>query len=271
MKKIQLTDRRTSLSAAMAPSAALARGFTLIELLVVIAILAVLASLLLPAVLRVKAYAGTLKCRNNLRQFSMLMTVYVNDYGTYPNFSWATHARLWFNRWEPGTPRLQLREDYENAPRCPVESRWPAEALGPGSDPPPNYPYWYNTVGSKDPGPPVAGNEWRWGLGLVKNSNPPVFYPEPVSGIPVPESEVIAPADMVAFTEMATRKWPIKNGYGLTAPHEGLEYAYPHSDSVGVSFCDGHTEQFTRQDFAARSDNFWKRWNRDHQPHPETW
>ena len=53
-------------------------GFTLIELLAVIAVIAVLASLLLPALARVKSYGHSARCKSNLHQIGVALTMYVN-------------------------------------------------------------------------------------------------------------------------------------------------------------------------------------------------
>ena len=61
------------------------RGFTLIELLVVIAIIGILASFLLPVLARAKAKANRLRCASNLRQVTMALTGFANDYNSrYP-------------------------------------------------------------------------------------------------------------------------------------------------------------------------------------------
>ena len=66
-----------------APPPATSRAFTLIELLVVIAIIAILAALLLPALAKAKEKAKQTGCINNMKQVSLAMKMYMDDYNGF--------------------------------------------------------------------------------------------------------------------------------------------------------------------------------------------
>ncbi|MHC4535601.1 MAG: type II secretion system protein [Planctomycetota bacterium] len=57
-----------------------AKGFTLIELLVVISIIALLMAILMATLQRVRKQAKAAACQSNLRQWSLVFSMYDNDY-----------------------------------------------------------------------------------------------------------------------------------------------------------------------------------------------
>ena len=70
-------------------------AFTLIELLVVIAVIGILASLLLPALGQARERGRRVYCISNLRQIGSAATMYVDDWGRFPNTLLTGSMEMW--------------------------------------------------------------------------------------------------------------------------------------------------------------------------------
>jgi prepilin-type processing-associated H-X9-DG protein len=44
-----------------------------------------------------------------------------------------------------------------------------------------------------------------------------------------------------------------------------------HNSGANIVFCDGHIEFATRDKWVEETPSARRRWNNDHEPHPETW
>jgi len=59
------------------------KSFTLVELIIVVAIIGILMGMILPAVSKVKAFALSTSCKNNLRELGVAVHAYIGDSAGY--------------------------------------------------------------------------------------------------------------------------------------------------------------------------------------------
>jgi prepilin-type N-terminal cleavage/methylation domain-containing protein/prepilin-type processing-associated H-X9-DG protein len=237
------------------------RGFTLIELLVVIAIVAILASLLLPALSRAKATAGVARCQSNLRQISFALRMYLDETGRYPHaaiFQFGqTQDRpvFWFDALEPYSGSKWTNGLYQ----CPASLLranqrgvffTPEFATAQG-----DYGYNFRGTGALPLGPGFGlGPEW-----FPSSANESPTFPT------AHEASVLAPSDMIAIGDS-----PYTSGLDPQFLHFDRIYSH-HGTGANHVFCDGHVEFGKTNRVYAKTPEARRRWNRDHQPHPETW
>jgi prepilin-type N-terminal cleavage/methylation domain-containing protein len=129
----------------------LKKGFTLIELLVVIAIIALLLSILLPSLKKAKQAAQSVVCKSNLRQWTLVFSMYTEDYNGKYNQGWAGETEK--SNWWMDAARLYY-SDIGEFRCCPTASRPSVNkdgSAGPGSGREPFAAWGYNPNFFKNP------------------------------------------------------------------------------------------------------------------------
>jgi prepilin-type processing-associated H-X9-DG protein/prepilin-type N-terminal cleavage/methylation domain-containing protein len=236
-------------------------AFTLIELLVVIGIIAILASLLLPTLSKAKGTAQSVKCKSNVRQLAFALNIYANDNGFYPLATSLDGRSDWTSRIPPFKgSRLDFL--------CPSPGFTRADGL-----PLPSI-YGYNTCGSDNVSSEgeVRRGWFGYGLGGETWQN--------LAEVPVPESTVRNPSDMIAFCDgfLGTRSLEIAwgaigiNWIGFVPAAENAANQKAankrHDGRLNVAFCDGHVEAIrVKKLLLDISDASVRRWNNDNQSH----
>jgi prepilin-type processing-associated H-X9-DG protein len=108
-----------------------------------------------------------------------------------------------------------------------------------------------------------------WGLGTATNGLGLGGYIRSRAFVRTRESDVIAPAEMMAFGDNFNGDFSSKR-FNLDYLIKKGNTLARHQGRGNVIFCDGHTESPTlKYLFVDTNDEALSRWNRDHEPHEE--
>jgi len=236
----------------------------LIELLVVVAIIGILASLLLPALARAKGIARSTQCKSNLRQITLGLRMYEDDFSAYP------HERL--NPGEKGVGLKILLEPYlgsawTNKVYCPTFVEYQLVDISSNIS---------VAKTSKGTGDGYGVNAW--------GVSPSVQGPQ-LLGLAGGRSEaaIAVPSDMIALGDAYIEAAgghiaPGRNALAINVHGEGFDNRFDetifvrdrHRGFINISCVDGHVEAIKWQKLLLdKSDAVLRRWNSDHEPHRE--
>jgi prepilin-type N-terminal cleavage/methylation domain-containing protein/prepilin-type processing-associated H-X9-DG protein len=245
-------------------------AFTLLELLVTMAIIGVLATLLLAALSAAKREARSAACNGQLRQLGIALRMYVDsDNQHYPPMWGDGHGGLpiWADKLLPYSG-LNWTNNSWHCPAYIAEGGLVEVVKQPGGAIFVYISYAYNAYGTADL-PFVYGTP-----GSPSPVAPPLGLGVRRTDSLASEPEVTAPSEMFAIADSRTFR---DNPDGLRSdiamrPYGtfGDETPPLHGKGYNMLFADGHVLLVNRTDylFPPRSA---QNWNRDHQPHPESW
>lgn len=241
-------------------------GFSLIELLVVVAIIAVLASLLLPALSSAKEKSKSSLCKANIRQWGYALSMYLDDNDRFPSY-WvrdSTRADAPPSSGVILNEVLELRPYFKNL----ANSQAGGYLVRGGV---------YHCPSSPDPikfdrmiqffnpgyGPNVYGTD-RMRNRTIGVGGDPLTTPLRGNGVKAPNDFIVF-GDGVSIGGICPTTFPAV---------DGTQTYYPgnyHTGGANVGFLDAHVEYSKQTNWVKHVPEVMRRWNADHEPHPETW
>lgn len=235
-----------------------ATNFTLIELLVVISIIAILAALLLPSLAKARDKVKAVACASNLKQLSLGVVCYVNDFnGYYPILNA-----------DPSDPNAQTKLWWTNMVAVYVPAkRWTNESIGKMA---------YDRANAWTC-PSVEPEAVSWGCGYGANNDGPIAQTS-VSGAGRGYNKgdfVKRPAEMVLLADAVTHNpswapnsdltWiairaPIYSSTDWTLDGTA-QIAKRHNAGGAALFMDGHSEWHSWIEFYNERARYFEWWH----------
>jgi prepilin-type processing-associated H-X9-DG protein len=223
---------------------------------------------------RAKASAHLVQCKNNERQMGVGLAGYVQENQAYPKFQDDNNfPHLWCEMLEPYTASKWSDPLYD-CPGLEFGQRHPTAA-----EEVPGYKYLegeyaYNVWGvTGKPLNEIFSALAVQGVGLQAADGV-------LGGIPVKESSVLAPSDMIAIGDCydeeyaglspgLTEMWGYQRGDNGSKQRARVSALKRHKGVFNVVFCDAHVEHMKPSKLFGQQDDQLRRLNRDHQPHHE--